>query len=214
MWTAAILAGGQARRLGGLDKRALAVGGAATIIDRQLAALRDLTPHILIVTRRVAPEQAALEQGLAEHGLPGTRSVIDHVTDSGALGGLYTALTEAPTEQVLVLACDMPFITARFLEHLAALGADPAYDAVIPRDAAGRHPLCASYRRQAAPALRARIDQRRLRVLDALDDLAVRDLGPDELHDYDPDGRLLLNVNTPEDYARAQESERTAKRYH
>src|SRR5882762_4393485 len=48
MWTAAILAGGQARRLGGRDKSALRVG-AESILERQLAVLRALTPHILIV---------------------------------------------------------------------------------------------------------------------------------------------------------------------
>jgi molybdopterin-guanine dinucleotide biosynthesis protein A len=210
MWTAAILAGGQARRLGGLDKSALAVGDAVTIRERQLAALRDLTPHILIVTRAAVQEQNAVHQQRAS----GLRVVHDRVPDSGALGGLYTALMEAPTEQVVVLACDMPFVTASFLSHLAGLGNDPRYDAVVPRDDAGRHPLCASYRRQAAAAMRARIDAGRLRVLDALGDLVVRDIGPDELHDFDADGRLLLNVNTPEDFARAQDLERTAKRYH
>ena len=35
-------------------------------------------------------------------------------------------------------------------------------------------------------------------------DLAVRELGPDELAPFDPDGRLLTNVNTPADYERAR----------
>ena len=34
--------------------------------------------------------------------------------------------------------------------------------------------------------------------------LTVRHIGPDELEPYDDAGRLLLNVNTPDDYARAQ----------
>jgi molybdenum cofactor guanylyltransferase len=60
---------------------------------------------------------------------------------AGVWGGLYTALIEAPTEQVLVIACDMPFLTAPFLFHLASLGAK--VDAVVRRDADGLHPLCA-----------------------------------------------------------------------
>lgn len=200
MWTAAILAGGQARRLGGLDKSALAVGDPAaaprSILDRQLAVLRDLTPHILIVTREDAP--AARQAGGA-----GVVTIRDRV-DAGALGGLYTALVEAPTEQILVIACDMPFVTAPFLARLATLGASREFDAVVPRDAHGRHPLCAAYQRRTAAAIRARIDAGQLRVLDALATMAVREIGPDELAAYDPDGRLLLNVNTPEDHATAQ----------
>jgi molybdopterin-guanine dinucleotide biosynthesis protein A len=211
MWTAAILAGGQARRLGGLDKSALAVGAAdsagnragdggqapRSILEHQLAVLRDLTPHILIVTRDDAP--AARQAGHA-----GVVRVRDRVADAGALGGLYTALVEAPTEQVLVIACDMPFVTAPFLARLATLGASGDVDAVVPRDAHGRHPLCASYHRRTAAAIRARIDAGQLRVLDALEAMAVREVGPEELAAYDHDGRLLLNVNTPEDHAKAQ----------
>ena len=35
-------------------------------------------------------------------------------------------------------------------------------------------------------------------------DLTVREVGPGDLAPFDPDGRLLLNVNTPEDYQRAR----------
>ena len=38
-------------------------------------------------------------------------------------GGLYTALMEAPTDQLVVMACDMPFLTAPFPTRLAALSA-------------------------------------------------------------------------------------------
>jgi molybdopterin-guanine dinucleotide biosynthesis protein A len=191
--TAAILAGGRGTRLGGRDKSALAVG-AGSILDRQLAVLRALTPHLLIVG------------GNASHGqTAAARIVPDLVPGAGALGGLYTALVEAPTEQVLVIACDMPFVTAPFLARLAALGAAAVdVDAVVPQDARGVHPLCASYARRVAPRLRERLDAGHLRVSDALADLHVRHMGPDELAPFDRDGRLLLNVNTPADYARAR----------
>lgn len=194
MWTAAILAGGQARRLGGVDKSALAIGD-HTVLQRQLSVLHGLTPHILIVGRDTPPEHEA-----------GTRAVRDRVPGAGALGGLYTALVEAPTEIVLVLACDMPYLTAPFLTAIAERAHDdPATDAVVPRDQSGRHPLCAAYRTRIAPALRARIDQNALRVLDALETLRVHEAGPDELHAWDPEPRLLFNINTPDDYARAQQ---------
>jgi molybdopterin-guanine dinucleotide biosynthesis protein A len=190
LFSAAILAGGQARRLGGRDKSALVVG-AASILERQLTVLRAITPHILIVGGDPSYEQIA--------GVP---VVADRVAGAGALGGLYSALVEAPTEQVLVIACDMPFLTAPFLSRLAALGADA--EAAVPRDADGPHPLCASYQRGAAGRLKIRIDAGALRIIDALADLAVREMGPDEVASFNENGRLLLNVNTPDDYRRAQ----------
>lgn len=129
---------------------------------------------------------------------------IDRVAGAGALGGIYTALMDAPTEQVIVIGCDMPFLTAPFLTFLAGQGAD--VDAAVPVDERGRHPLCASYLRRTARHFRVRIDAGQLRVGDALTALRVRELGADELAPFNPDGRLLVNVNTPDDYARARAS--------
>jgi molybdopterin-guanine dinucleotide biosynthesis protein A len=189
-WTAAILAGGQARRFGGTDKSALVVG-TSSILERQLSLLRGLTPHILIV----ASDRSRRRVGDA-------RVVVDRIAGAGALGGLYTALIDAPTDQVLVIGCDMPFLNAPFLTYLAEHGSDA--DVVVPRDEHGRHPLCASYARRLAGHLRRRITAGNLRVKDALSDLKVRELGPEQLAPYNGDGRLLLNINTPDDYTQAR----------
>src|SRR6187551_1196657 len=93
-WTAAILAGGQARRLGGIDKSALVVG-TRSILERQLSLLHGITSHILIVGSGGSEVQS---DGIR------IRVVADRIPGAGALGGLYTALVEAPTEQVLVIA--------------------------------------------------------------------------------------------------------------
>jgi molybdopterin-guanine dinucleotide biosynthesis protein A len=192
MWTAAILAGGQARRLGGVDKAALAIGS-KSILDLQLALLRPLTPHILIIG------------GGRRNAIPGdVRQVPDRYPGSGPLGGIVTALEAAPADPVLVLACDLPHLTAPFVTRLVQM-ADGDADVVVPRDLNGRHPLAAVYRRGVASQLAARISAGELRVLDAIAPLHVRELGPEELSRYDPRGRLLLNVNTPDDYTRAQQ---------
>ena len=165
--------------------------GTRSILERQLTLLRRLTPHILIVARDHS-------QGGAAH----TRVVVDRIPGAGALGGLYTALVEAPTEQVLVVGCDMPFLNAPFLTYLAERGSNT--DVVVPCDEHGRHPLCASYARRIASHLHDRIVAGELRVNAAIEELDVTELGPEELAPYNRDGRLLLNINTPDDYTRAR----------
>ena len=64
--------------------------------------------------------------------------------------------------------------------------------------------MCASYARRITDHLHRHIAAGNLRVGHALMDLEVRRVGPDELAAFDPDGRLLCNVNTPEDYERAR----------
>jgi molybdopterin-guanine dinucleotide biosynthesis protein A len=189
--SAAILAGGRARRLGGADKAALIVGG-LRIIDRQLAVLTAVAEDLLIIAND-RPRYAAFQLPVFPDAVPG----------AGALGGVYTALQAARCDLVLVVACDLPFVTRALLERLID-EADEAVDAVIPRTARGLEPLCAAYRKRTAPIVRARIDRGALRVSELPRDLRVRELGPAELEAYNPDGRLFENVNTPHDYARAR----------
>src|SRR5512142_1923325 len=117
--SAAILAGGRATRFGGRDKGALVVEG-RTIRDRQLDVLHEFTDDVVIVGGR-------------NPRAPGVRHVPDLATACGPLGGVYTALLEATYDQTVVLACDMPFVTAALLQHLAA--SLDGVDVALPRTA-------------------------------------------------------------------------------
>ena len=189
MWSAAILAGGRAVRLDGQAKHLLSVGGRA-ILTRQLEMLAGLGAGDIAIVGRPDVEPA-----------PGIRLVRDAVVGAGALGGLYTAVATAAADRVLVLACDLPFVSSAFVAHL--LEANPEADAVVPQTADGWHPLCGVSHRRVATHFRARIDGGALRITDALDGLDVHAIVPEEVARFDPDGRLLLNVNTPDDYRRA-----------
>ena len=133
--------------------------------------------------------------------MPFVREVPDLLPGSGPLGGIYTAIRAATRGRVLVVACDMPYLTAPFLGRLVAECV--GVDAVVPRTADGLHPLCAVYAQSAAAAIHRRIMDGQLKVVDALADLSVREIGAEEITPYDPDGTLFVNINTPDDYQRA-----------
>jgi len=186
---AAIIAGGRGRRLGGLDKSQLVIGG-RRIIDRQLAALGQVAPRVVVVTDDHHRFRAS-----------GLRVCDDVLPGAGPLGGLHTALTRSSGGRTLVVAGDLPFLSGAFLRHLA--GRAPHADAVVPRNTAGLQPLCAVYDRACVEAIRARIEAGRRRLVDLAGWLRVTEVGPDEVAAFDPDGMLLFNVNTPADHARA-----------
>ena len=194
-WSAAILAGGQASRLGGRIKATLRVGG-EVILARQLQVLNALGLPAVIIAGDPAPFRS-FDIAVIPDLRPG----------AGALGGLYTALAQAATPFVVVLAGDLPFVSAPFLEHLISLQHDA--DAVVPRDTQGWHPLCASYRRHLAADLAGRVDRGDLRITDAFGDWHVKAVELVEIARFDPDGALLMNVNTPADYERACDVART-----
>lgn len=187
---AAIIAGGRGRRLGGLDKSRLVIGG-RRIIDRQLAALGQVTPRVLVVSD---DPHRFRTSGLQVCG--------DLLPGAGPLGGLHAALTRSPSRRTLVVAGDLPFLSGAFLRHLSSR--TPHADAVVPRNADGLQPLCAVYDRCCLDAIRARLARGRRRLADLAESLAVTEVEPQEVAAFDPDGLLLFNVNTPADRARAE----------
>ena len=193
MWTGAILAGGHARRLGGLNKAGLILQpGGASVLDRQLARLRRVVDRTIIIANDAERFPGA--------GVP---VIHDLVPDSGALGALYTAVHAAGTDWTLVIACDMPFISERLLAHLVSVGR--SVDIAIPCTARGYEPLCATYSRRCAGELRRLIDQRQFRLSDVarIPGLRVHEVGREELETFGPEEVLFFNLNTPDDVARA-----------
>ena len=188
MPSAAILAGGRATRFGGCDKSRLRLDG-HSILEHQLAELGKLTDDLMLV---VGARDAATVAP------PPLRVVADRVPDCGPLGGLDAALAAARHDALVVVACDMPFVTASLLEHLLALTAEA--DAVVPRTERGYHPLCAAYTRACQPAIAAHLEARRLRMTDFFEEVRVRVVSAAELDALGDRHRLLANVNTPAEY--------------
>ncbi len=185
MASAAILVGGQARRFQGRNKGALVVDG-RSILARQIYALSVLTDDILLVGPMTGPAQ------------PGLRVVPDRVPGAGPLAGLEAALAAARDEHVIVLACDMPFVTTAFLAHMLSLA--PNADAVVPRTDRGYHPLCAVYSRACHEPVTRRLAEGHLALKDLLHEVRVQTVERDTIARFGAIERLLANVNTPADF--------------
>jgi molybdopterin-guanine dinucleotide biosynthesis protein A len=188
--SAAILAGGRARRLGGQDKSRLVVEG-RSIIVRQLDVLQRVADDIFLVARDGAR--------FADLGVPVHD---DRVAGAGAIGGLFTALDVAAGTRVIVVACDLPFLDVDLLLELVRQ-ADTG-DGAWVRTARGVEPLLACYQRGARDRILAEIGAGRLRAGDLGSVLRMSEIGESELARFGSTDRLLMNVNTPEDYARLQ----------
>lgn len=187
--TGAILAGGQARRMGGINKALLAIGG-VPILDRILATLTTCCENVIVIANQPEPYN---ERHLAVFP--------DLLSGTGSLGGLYTALEVASTEKVFVCACDMPFVSGNLLRYLFARSS--GYDAIVPRDQYGLQPMHAIYSRAPKAMLRSRLQKGLLKVEHFLDSISTRILPPEEVSRAEPLGIAFLNVNDPGDLRRA-----------
>ena len=138
-FTALILAGGRSSRMG-TDKALLLhpVSG-LPLLNHQAALLRSLPGCAELLLSAPADHPYALTGPLA-----GTRVIPDATPDSGPLAGLAAGLAAASQPRLLVVAVDLPALTATFLRTL--LDASSASCGIAPRHADGTfEPLCAVY---------------------------------------------------------------------
>ena len=183
--SAALLVGGGSQRMG-RDKAHLEWNGEAlaTRMARQLGRLF---------------EDVLLVGGAPPTGAPGRR-VPDLAGPQCALRGVVTALEAAKTERVLIVATDLPLLGP---ELLLALVAWPEADVVLPCREGRVEPLCALWSRAAAlPPARAALAAGRLALHELIGTLRMQRLEGDDLRAVDPQGRMLANANTPEEWAR------------
>ncbi|HEY8413999.1 MAG TPA: molybdenum cofactor guanylyltransferase [Pyrinomonadaceae bacterium] len=170
-----ILAGGQSRRMG-TDKSRLKIEN-ETFTERIYKTLLELTDTITVV-----------------------RAEQDIYPNWGALGGLHAALSACEREWALIIACDLPFVTAELFKHLASLRTD--HDAVVPLQSDGRpQPLAAFYRTQPCRARATElIETGHRRPLDLLELVNTRWVPFTELTNLDQAEKFFVNINTPDDY--------------
>ncbi len=182
-----ILAGGASRRMG-TDKSQLPIDR-QTFAERISETLLKITDSVTIVGRQSH-----------ESTLP---CVPDVYPQWGALGGLHAALTACKRDWAIVVACDLPFVTAELFRSLVSLKLD--HEAVVPIQPDGRpQPLAALYRvdpcRQRATDL---IEAGRRRPLDLLEAVNTRWVPFDELRNLEQAQKFFVNINTPSDYYEA-----------
>ena len=192
--TAAVLAGGRSMRMG-IDKTLLPVDG-ETLVARVVSAVGEVCAHTMVVTNR--PE------ALEDAGLPATvRVVTDEVPYQGPLGGLVTALAEAPDEWMLAVAADMPHLSPAVVRALWE--ARDQAQVVVPVGDKGPEPLLALYSTSVLPAARKVLETGRRRLVALFSEVDVVEVPLGSLRDVDPDLASFVNVNTPEELAEVRE---------
>ncbi|MFH8771173.1 NTP transferase domain-containing protein [Streptomyces sp. NPDC017958] len=131
-YDAVVLAGGAARRLGGVDKPRLRVGGRA-LLDRVLAACAGAATTVVVA----APRPTARP----------VRWAREEPAGAGPVAALEAGLRLSTAEHAVVLSADLPFLEAATLERLLTALRDTGADGALLTDADGRdQPLVAAYR--------------------------------------------------------------------
>ncbi len=148
---------------------------------------------------------AAGEAGLGTLSVPQElqASIIADGVGSGPAAGVLGAARSRPDRELLVLACDLPLVPVELLAALAGSRADLAAAASDPADPWSMNPTCALWKPAALKLLERRVAKGDFRLYPTLQDSCLRVQGIDAGRFGDPK-RVLLNVNTADDWARAR----------
>ena len=187
---AVIQAGGKSTRMGGEPKALLDVGG-RRIIERIVDVLAPVLGAPLVVTN--TPDVYAFL---------GLRMVPDVHPDAGSLGGIYSGLAAAEGDAAFTVACDMPFLHPDLVRLVVDRAGDG--DVVIPRVGDQLETMHACYARTCLPFIEERITARRLKIVGFFEKVRVIEISEDAVRAHRDPEVAFMNVNTPEELARAR----------
>ena len=141
--TGVILAGGQGRRMGTIDKGLVPLDG-RPMVAHVLERLRPQVDEILINAN----------QHRAEYEAFGHPVLVDAVGGfAGPLAGLHVALAHASFARVATVPCDSPFLPADLIARLSAALHGSEADLAVARTFDQPHPVFALVRKTVLPHL-------------------------------------------------------------
>ena len=182
--TAAVLAGGKARRMGGGDKGLVEVAG-KPMVTHAIEALRPQAAEVIVNANR---------NESAYRAITGCRVVSDTVGDfAGPLAGMASALEATATPLLLTAPCDSPLVVPSLGPRLHAALAGGGAEIAVAHDGERMQPVFALLVRDLLPDLRDFLVEGG-RKIDAW--YATRRAVTADFSD-NPD--MFLNVNTPQD---------------
>ncbi|MFH1146679.1 MAG: molybdenum cofactor guanylyltransferase [Pseudomonadota bacterium] len=188
--TAVILAGGKSKRM--QTNKALLTFHRKPMVSHISELLHGIFDDIIVVASNILDYSSA-----------GVTTVTDLIKDRGPLGGLYTGLFYAPGSHVFVVGCDMPLLNREVIRYLINQ-VNPSLDVIVPLLPGGYEPLHAVYSRKCLKLIETHLRYEKLKITALYDRLRIKAVVAGEFDQFDPMGISFFNVNSPEDFARAQ----------
>lgn len=184
-----VLVGGSSRRM----------GGAKALLEFEGTPLASrIAEHV-----RSAAGSATLVGDPQFYGALRWPVIADQIAGRGPISGLHAALTYTVADWNLIVACDLPFVTADFLSFLIERAAGT--QAVVPVAVNGSfEPLVAVYHRECLAAVDQSLQSRQYSLQKLVAGLRRIEVTPGEWRRFDRGGLLFQNVNDAEELERAR----------
>ena len=187
--TAVILAGGKSSRMNYINKAFLKLNG-ETFIEKIIKELSSYE-EIIIVSNNIE-----------EYKHLGYKVVKDIIPGCGPLSGIHSGLHFANNENVLFVACDMPFINSGFVEYMGNI--KERHEALIPVVKGKIQPLCGIYNKNIVTLIEKELHNNNFKLIKFLDKIDTKFITVDEVIDGND---CFLNINTKEEFIKINKGE-------
>jgi molybdopterin-guanine dinucleotide biosynthesis protein A len=193
--TAVILAGGQGRRMGGLNKAWLTLGD-EKFIERQIKVATQWADEVIVVTN-----DSGMISLLQQYS--SIRMIPDIFAGEGPLAGVHAGLTAASHPIVWILGCDQPFLSGNAASLLKDRMDNGAYQASLPIIGGRPQPLHAIYRKELSGITESLLQAGERRLLALLNNVEWSGIEEKEFTKQGISLHFARDVDTPEQYAQA-----------
>lgn len=187
---AVILAGGQGRRMGYVNKAHLTLDG-ERFIDRQLRLAGEWADERIVV---VNDPSRADELTLPDD----VRVILDRYAGEGPLAGLHAGLQEVSKPFAWVIGCDQPLIDANAARFLLGRMQEGEYQAALPIIDGRPQPLHAIYRKETSGIADRLLASGNRRLISLLDEIAWIGIAEREFGSMGLSARFADDIDTPE----------------
>jgi molybdopterin-guanine dinucleotide biosynthesis protein A len=183
--TGLILAGGQGRRMGGVDKGLQALRGKA-MVEWVLARFAPQVDEVLINANQNAERYACF----------GHRIVPDDISGfAGPLAGLQAGLKNAAHPLVVTCPCDSPFLPPDLVHRLRGALEREGAQLAVAKTGDQPHPVFSLVRREVLPGLTRFLESGGRKIDAWYAGLAVVEV------DFGDEAEAFSNINTREELA-------------
>jgi molybdopterin-guanine dinucleotide biosynthesis protein A len=185
--TGLVLAGGQGRRMGSIDKGLVPLHG-RPMVQHVLDRFRPQVDEILINANQHRPEYEAFGHPVLADAISGF---------AGPLAGLQVGLDRAAFPLIATVPCDSPFLPGDLVARLADALAERGADLAVARTFDQPHPVFALVRRSVLPHLTRFLEDGGRKIDAWYATLSAVEVG------FDDEADAFRNINTADELQQA-----------
>ena len=190
-----ILAGGKSERLG-RDKALESFNGKPLISNVIYAISKHVNNISIVINENTRKKDLSF--------IGDVSFIVDKFKNAGSLGGIYSGLEKSPSQNIIVFACDMPFISGEIISFMKS-NISPKHDIIIPETNGFKHSTHAIYSKNCLPIIKKQLIKKEYKISKIFDKCNTKILKEENINQIELNTKSFFNINYDTDLDKANQ---------